>query len=136
MYVINYYFLFLIFLFLITLIIIKFKGIEYVKNDKKYLIFIFLLLTFFLAFKSENVGVDADSYRDIFYDISKLSFFKVYSYDRYEIGYKYLCKLISFIWNNYQFFLLKCLDFIILLKNILKIMLYHYSYLLHLKLIC
>lgn len=103
--VINYYFLFLIILFLITLIIIKFKGIEYVKNDKKYLIFIFLLLTFFLAFKSENVGVDADSYRDIFYDISKLSFLKVYSYDRYEIGYKYLCKLISFIWNNYQFFL-------------------------------
>ncbi len=39
-----------------------------------------------------------------FYDISEYKFFDVFLYDRYEVGYKYLCKIFSLIWNNYQFF--------------------------------
>lgn len=101
----NIYFLFFLLLIIITMICIKIKGFDYIKKNDKYLILIFILLTLFLALKSENVGVDADSYKKIFYDIAKFPFSKVYLYDRYEIGYKYLCKIFSLIWNNYQFFL-------------------------------
>lgn len=101
----NYYFLLLLILFVITLIWIKFKGLEDVKHNSKYLFLIFLILTLFISLRSINVGVDADSYKKIYYDITKYNFLDVMHYDRYEIGYKYLCKIFSLIWNNYQFFL-------------------------------
>lgn len=101
----NYYFLLLLFLIILTICWGKIVGFDNLKQNKKYLVIIFLILTLFLALKSKGVGVDAKSYQKIFYDISKLSFLDVYNYDRYEIGYKYFCKIISMIWNNYQFFL-------------------------------
>lgn len=101
----NYYFLLLLFLIILTICWGKIVGFDNLKQNKKYLVIIFLILTLFLTLKSKSVGVDAKSYQKIFYDISKLSFLDVYNYDRYEIGYKYFCKIISMIWNNYQFFL-------------------------------
>lgn len=100
----NYYYLLLVITFVITLIWIGVKGIEDVKNNPRYLFLIFLVLTLFISLRSINVGVDATSYKEIFYDISEYKFFDVFLYDRYEVGYKYLCKIFSLIWNNYQFF--------------------------------
>ena len=121
----NYYFLLLLSLFIITIIWGKLIGFDNLKQNKKYLITIFVILTLFLTLKSENVGVDAKSYKEIFYDISKMSFLDVYSYDRYEIGYKYFCKLISMIWSNYQFFLcivsiIEMIGFYYFIKNYSK----------------
>ncbi len=101
----NYYYLLLIIIFIFTWIWALFKGTEDIKKNPKYLFFVFMILTFFISFRSINVGVDAQSYKEIFYDISKCNFLDVYNYDRYEVGYKYLCKIFSLVWNNYQFFL-------------------------------
>lgn len=100
----NYYFLFLVFFYIITFIFIKFSSFTDVKTNKRYLIFIFVSLFLFLALKSNDTGVDATSYQKIFKDINETPFFSVYAYDRYEIGFKYFCKIISLIWNNYTFF--------------------------------
>lgn len=100
-----YYIGILVFIIVITLILKRIYGNEFIKNNKKYLIIITIILTLFLILRDTSVGVDTDNYRKIFEYAHDKTFIELLTYGRHEIGFKYYAKILSCICNNYYFFL-------------------------------
>lgn len=79
------------------------------KNRKKCFNIISIILFIVAAFRDVNVGGDLNNYLNVFgyvndyNNIVELTVFSLGS--GYEIGFVYLCKLISLIYNNEHFFI-------------------------------
>lgn len=72
------------------------------KNKKIYLIIIFIVLAVVGAIRDYTVGVDTEQYCKAFRDISQLSIEEAKKETRYEDGFIVLCKVLSYICNDYQ----------------------------------
>ncbi|MBQ8472246.1 MAG: EpsG family protein [Bacilli bacterium] len=102
----NYYFILLLILIEITLLIFLTKKVPKLDENKKYFTIIFIFLVLFLVLRSPSVGVDTDNYKKIFEYCHEVDFLKLFTHGRHEVAYKYYCKFISTIYNNYSFFLM------------------------------
>ncbi len=75
--------------------------------DKIYLWLIFSLLYILLAFRDETVGNDTVAYFNIYRNISELSFSELFDYEgRFEIGYLFINKVLSYLFPDPQFLLI------------------------------
>lgn len=73
------------------------------KASKRYIFVIFGFLGILMMFRSINVGNDTDQYTKIFNAIAQVDDTKVFvENSRYEVGYIYLNRLLSFISNDAQ----------------------------------
>lgn len=72
------------------------------KSKKTYIIIIFSILAIVAAIRSYTVGVDTAQFCDAFEKISKMTIEQAKENTRYEIGFITLCKVLSYISNNYQ----------------------------------
>ena len=93
-------FYFLVFFLLFFALIIGRKKFSLI-----YILISVGLLAFLAMFRSANVGNDTDTYVNLFYKIAEGTDLSVYS-ARYEIGYLYLNKLLSYISKNHQILLI------------------------------
>lgn len=78
-----------------------------VKENNKYLFIFFFMCAMLISLRSIKVGVDTTNYFNHFENIKEINFSQIKTYsDRYaiEIGYIFLMKLSSLIFNSYYFF--------------------------------
>ena len=103
----------LIVIFIISSIIViilaqKYKPIVAQQIKQYYLNILFCILALIMGLRDTSVGVDTFGYLVIFEDISKTPFKTLISdfvYNSQEIGFVIYVKLLSLVWNNYQFYL-------------------------------
>ena len=75
--------------------------------DKIYLGLIFSLFYLLLAFRHETVGNDTAAYFDAYHRISGLSFSDLLDYEgRFEIGYLFINRILSWLISDPQFLLI------------------------------
>lgn len=101
----NCYMILLILVIILTIIFNKIKWFDHLKQSKKYINIIFVILALFLAMRGTRVGVDLDNYEEIFGFCHDKSFAELLTFERHEVGFKYYNKIISLIFNNYSFYL-------------------------------
>lgn len=71
--------------------------------DKRYISVMFIVLATMMMFRSMYVGNDTYKYVTLFEEISKTNNLDSYiESSRYETGFVYLCRLLSYIWNDPQ----------------------------------
>ena len=78
--------------------------IDFEKKNKRALMFFFIILTLILMFRHASVGNDTRNYIRLFQQISFSDWSELNRYTT-EVGFVYLCKFISVISDNPQFFL-------------------------------
>ena len=90
-------------IFLITLL----RKIEKIdtKTNRNYLFFIWLLLTCFLGFRDNNIGLDMKNYEDFFHLASNSSFSYLFTNAHFELGFKLYTKFVSLFTTNYSIFI-------------------------------
>ena len=89
--------------------ILKCKRFAAIQVKRCGLNMLFLLLALVMGLRGISVGVDTENYGNIFNSIAKVPLDDIFSgffYDSLEVGFVLYAKLISMIWNDYQFFLL------------------------------
>lgn len=101
----NYYIILLMLLTILTIVFNKLKYFDKLKQNKKYINIIFVILTLFLIVRAPEVGLDYENYGKIFEYAHEKSFVELLTFERHELGFKYYNKIISMIFNNYSFFL-------------------------------
>ena len=92
---------------LIYVLILSVVLCTYRKSQKAKLIYVILSLglpAFLAMFRSEYVGNDTSVYASLFYKIASSANYLNYAH-RYEIGYIYLNKVLSSIFDNHQILL-------------------------------
>ena len=98
-----YYLLLLLVIVLITFMFLVFK-ID-VKNNKKYLMTIFIILTLFLGIRGENVGLDMGNYNEFFVSTLNNNWNHLFLYYNFEIGFKIYTKLITLFTDNFRIYI-------------------------------
>lgn len=99
----NYYLWLICLISLITLLC-KIEKID-IKTNKNYLLFICIILTLFLGFRANHVGLDMKNYEDFFNLASNSSFSYLFKNVQFELGFKIYTKIISLFFNNYSIFI-------------------------------
>ncbi|MGM9876375.1 MAG: EpsG family protein [Bacilli bacterium] len=97
---------YIILLLIIILVSLLFKifGVN-IKNNKKYLLTIVIILTLFLGLRGPNVGLDMGNYYNFFVAAKNSTIEYLYLHYDFEIGFKMLTKLISFILFDFRFYI-------------------------------
>lgn len=99
----KYYIVLLLSFFLVTLLFSR-KNRD-VKTDKKYLITCFIILTLFLAFRGEDVGLDMGNYQYFFGGATRFRFFRLTRFSGFENGFVFYIRLVAIISKSFHDFI-------------------------------
>lgn len=76
------------------------------KNNKLYLLSVIVILTLFLGFRGPTVGLDMGNYHKFFIQAKESTFSFLCSHYDFELGFKILTKLMTFIFFDFRFYIL------------------------------
>lgn len=120
---INAYIILLITIIVFTIVYACLFGKESIRNDKKYLLIVFLIIFTFMIIRESAVGIDSGNYQKVFDYCSERNIIELFTAGRHEIGYKILNRVVYLLggdfWTliilvsgfttfSYYFFIKKC----------------------------
>ena len=95
-------YIYIIIILLIVLLGCAIRPNSNKKRKKIYLTIVFIILAIVASLRAYTVGVDTEQYCIAFDKISEMTIEQAKEDTRYETGFVVLCKILSYVYDNYQ----------------------------------